>query len=324
MRKLFLFVVASFVFSVCLFLGFSKADYSDLKSLSVGFCTWSSADVIVSPWEKKDLCFYFANISPKDIKVQMKLIAWGLTVEWSRNCSLVEGGDDPFAKLFILDNSGSNIVVNVPANSFTTKSFPMSIPAWVKWQQYGCMTYQSIEPEVQQVWSFFNVVYRDAIYLSLLVLDKQWAYKSSISQSFSMSINASWELFVSAKFTNEADFDETVIFTGVVSNILWYQKEFTNNFVLRTSETKNITLNLGKVPSYKWLFDLDVNWTYQAYFNGMTVDMEQFKKPISFSDSASLFEFSSTLLIAVASILFLLVLVIFALFRKRKIVYVQA
>jgi len=56
----------------------------------------------------------------------------------------------------------------------------------------------------------------------------------------------------------------------------------------------------------------------------MTVDMEQFKKPISFSDSASLFEFSSTLLIAVASILFLLVLVIFALFRKRKIVYVQA
>jgi len=73
------------------------------------------------------------------------------------------------------------------------------------------------------------------------------------------------------------------------------------------------------------LFDLDVDGSYQPYFDGMTLDVipDTYKKITPFSASSSLFVWSSTILIVLAASLLLLILLFLFLFRKRKIVYVQ-
>lgn len=321
MRKLSLFFV-SFVFVLFLFVSSSKADFEDLKSLSFGFCSWSAATMIIPPGEQQDLCLYFANIAEKDISIKLGFTEWSITSDWTRACKDDDSIDNPFAKLFTLSDTN---IYTIPAGGDMVIKFPIVAPAWINWQQDGCLTYQSVEREAQTVtWWFFGMVFRNSIHLSLIVLDKEWTFKNSIDESFSMSINTLGEMIISAEFVNNSDFDENIVFTGTVSNILWFQKDFDRNFILKLKESKKITLNIGKVPNYKWLFNLNVDWSYQPYFNGIVVDMEQFKEAVSFSDSASLFVSSPILLIITASIILLLLLLIFALFRKRKIVYVKA
>lgn len=172
------------------------------------------------------------------------------------------------------------------------------------------------------------MVYRRTTHLSLFVLNEESDFGSNVTQSFSMSISPNDEMIVSADFVSESDFEEHIVFTGMVSNILWYAKDFSDDFVLRPSEDKHIELNLGKIPSYKWLFNLEVEWFYQPYFWGIDlnidIDADWIKDATTFSESATLFVYSHVLLIIVGSILFLLLLILLLLFRKRKVVYVKA
>lgn len=320
MRRL-LFVL-SFVLSIFSFFGFSYASFGDIKPIGVAVCSWGSSTMVVSPGEKKDLCLYFANPSAKDISIKWSLVEWVVTLDWTKACDARDKTGNAFAALFDLGDTSENIIT-VPASGSLNKKFPLSIPAFLKWQKNGCFLYTSVEPASQN-W-MFSIEYYSSKDLSLIVLDKQWAYTNDVTSDFDMSINASWEALVSAEFVNKSDFEQDVAFTGAISNILWFQKEFSDSFTLNLKETKKVLLNLGKVPSYKWLFSLNVEWFYQANFGGVNVDVsEEYKEARAFSDSASLFVYSPIALIVCAVPLLLILLLVFALFRRRKVVYVQA
>jgi len=136
-----------------------------------------------------------------------------------------------------------------------------------------------------------------------------------------MSINPAWEMIVTADFVSKSDFESHIVFSWIVSNIGWFQKEFSNDFILKVGENKKIDLNLGKVPEYKWYFTLNVHWSYQPDFGSILVDIpSKYKEAVSFVEENTMYVFS-WIQVAVLIGFFLL---LFLIFRKRKVVYIQA
>lgn len=311
-----------------MFGSFSFAQES-IRDVTLSFCnegTWNLStryNIMVEPWEKKDVCIYVENKSDQDIKLVYSFPRSVFSAWWNQLC----GNDNDFARFFESKEDRSLIV---PKKSFIMFNEVVNPPVWSIGMFYGCLTYNLWTPEVSAMGGgMFNMVVRKANFLNLFVGSEDsisntiqlnpvtWSLYSSNKNIWAI-INEDGDLIVNFMVKNNGNLTQNVSLSGKLYNPLGFEKPFdiTAKKLLPGDEYQ-ASVNLGIVPFYKGLFSVRVSLFGNPVFefDATGID-EKYKQPIVIKETWSLFIFSWFYVILALIILGLIVKVIVP--KKKK------
>lgn len=316
MKKYFLLLAGLFMFS-----SFSFAQ-EGIKDVSLWFCNDGTGSLVnkytimIEPWQKQELCIYIENKSNENIVVKYSFPKASFS-KWGNQ--LCDTSND-FAR-FLVDNSNRQLILSW--NSSITVKEMVSPPLGSMGMYYGCLAYQLGKAEVENMWGMFNLVVRKAVHLNLFVWSEDsisntvqlipvtWSLYSS-NKNIWASVNEDWDLMLKFNVKNNGNLTQNVSLSGKLYNPLGFERPFDAPIrKLLPGDVYEISVNLGIVPFYKWLFSARVSVIGEPLFefDATGID-EKFKQPTIIKETASLFIFSWVYVILALIILGLIVKII--------------
>lgn len=302
-------------------------DDNGLWNLHFGFCNqWidnisTSLNAAVSQWEENNVCFVISNDSNQDITIDLEYPTLVQDQFWSDACSI--------------DNSFENFITNIdevrtltiPAGNYLIKELKLSFPIWIDWNQWWCITYKI--PDNNDEWPTGWFVVKTVIRKWYMMKFFVWAIddikNELIISNTQATLNANKDLILSFNLENKWNLEDAIEIHGTVSNIFWYSKEFTIEWwKLLPERNLNISWNLGPIPSYWWLFNINFTTISTPYFeydiSNSSIDPSVLE-PKEFTASTTFFQMPWLVVI----IVIILILLIISIFRKpkEKVVYVN-
>lgn len=324
MKNFFLFLLWMFLISSFSF----AAEW--IKDISLKFCndgTWDKMTptytAMLEPWQQKELCIYVENTSTWSVIMKYNFPKATLSKWWNQICDT----SDDFAK-FLLDNPKREITI--PWNSAVILKEIFAPSPGMIGMYYGCLAYQLQKPEVEGMWWMFDLVIRKASNLNLFVGSEEsisntiqltavtWSIFST-NKHVSAYYNEDGDLILNLSVKNNGNVSQNVSLSGKFYNPLGFEKPFTVPVKkMLPGDTYQMSVNIGIVPFYKWLFSVRISLTGEPVFefNASGID-EKYKQPTIIKETWSLFIFSWVYIIVA---LVLLAVIIKIVVPRKKIV----
>jgi len=331
MKKLFS------ILPLILLLSFSVSFWSPVRSpmndIWLYFCNeWTDpsqltkdSQLTIAPGGSKDLCLYFSNNSNEAMTFIYWFAKWYRYDVWSSTCDQDDSENSEFG---VLIPKTSDRKVTIPANSSQVVKEKIQIPLWLEWEKIWCIAYKLWKPETQ-VWWMFNIVFRKALAINILIAwdsdmknsIKLNSLKSDIFSSnkkIKASVDSKWNLNIDLSLQNDWNMDQNVNIKWRIYNALWFEKTFEfKDKLVSAWRTELLNSNLWILPTYKWIFNVEftLNSEVKSKF-----DISKLKwdfKPTTMTESWTIFIFTWIWLIVAAVILLIIYMLLRPLLKKH-------
>jgi len=281
----------------------------------------------LNAWEQKDSCIVLFNTSNAPIEVEYWYVK-ATPSQWTFNCE-----SDLWSGIFASMFSVANNKIDIPANSNKVIYDKMFLPPWLSgWLINGCISYWVNEKTTRNT-DMFAIAIRRAARLDVLVNGKSdiksLVYLDNQKNDFYVSnkkikviINENNEIILSLLVVNSGNVNQIFNVSGSIDNFLGFQKKFSlENQIVWAYETKELSFNIGIIPSYKWLFNINISANNTPSLMYKIPWLENELKPGSFYEKGKLFIFSWI----VVGALLVVILLIYKLFwpRRTKVLFPQ-
>lgn len=325
------FLLSFFVVGM-LFLWFSKAN---VGSVNMRYCEDVEAKknildktYFIQPGKEKELCIYFyTDSSPVEVVYGFPNSAFD--TQWSRTCTTDMSFTNPFSKYFIW--TGERKILITKDKPFIVKErilAPIGMSGELKW----CIAYTVVgDGTEKKQWEIFSVVVRKTNLLTFfmgdaaeikneiqLIKNVWWAYSTNTKIKATLDQENNLVLWFLIK--NNGNITQNVILSGKIYNMLGFEKSYESNATtFNPGETKEISVMVGIIPSYKWFFTIKTNIKNNPVFSFDVSSLKDELKQWSIvTEKATIYMFSWITLFIVVFILFVLIKLILP--RKVKIV----
>jgi len=316
-----------FSFLYCLF---SVTFAQSIWDISSSFCnSWiitSGLNFSTDSAKYNEICTQFTNNSDQDISIKIWFPDWTITNdEFKKPACRWEWNIENFGKYVIQKNK----TLIIPAKQTINEKDYIRFPAWFDGIVRGCMTY-FLNQTKTDVNNQLNIVVRQTSYISILV----WSnFKRSISiqqfdktdnwwtnKKISTELNFDWDMILKLNFTNSWDVDELFIWSWRIYNKLWFSKYFEiPTTKLLTNTSKEISVNMWKLPFYWWFFKIELNWNIEPeiLFNRDSLT-PKLKEIISIQEETIINIIPRNIIIAVIVLLFAFSIIRYFIKRKKN------
>ena len=298
-----------------------KADASDI---SLTLCDDSYKDFMLDSGEEKDFCFTLKNKSSEEY-----IITYGFTESiinniWRQLCNGWVSADNSFSAIFAKPEPKDIEIGSGESKTITEK---IRIPVGMTGTVYGCVSYTVKGSAHQTKWSIFEVLISRTLPLKIFI-GKMADIKNDVklianrggvfttNNKIKANMDSEDNLNISFMVENKWNVEQSVVITGKVYNILWFEKEFTVPAkTVSVNGTGEFIANVGILPFYKWFFSVKINMesTPSFAFNTDGLD-EEITKWTLHKDSGNIYIYSWTSII----ILILLVVIIIRILPLRS------
>lgn len=323
MKKYFLLLAGLFMFT-----SFSFAQ-EGIKDISLKFCNDGTGSltntytIMLEPWQQQEFCLYVENKSTGDVIVKYSFPKASFSKWGNQICDT----SNDFAR-FLIDNPIRELVIS--GNTSLTIKEVFNPPLGSMGMYYGCLAYQLQKPEVKEMGGMFDLIIRKAINLNLFVgsedsisntiqlIPVTWSLYSS-NKNIWANINEDGDLIVNFTVKNNGNLTQNVSLSGKLYNPLGFERPFdVTSKKLLPGDDYQISVNLGIVPFYKWLFSVRVSLLGEPLFefDASGID-DKYKQSITIKETWSLFIFSWVYVILALIILGLIIKIIVP--KKKKV-----
>lgn len=293
-----------------------------MMRVSFGYCNeWldnlsQTLNYAINQWTPFKVCFMLWNSANQDIKVQVRLVD---LVNWL--CSVTRQSIHQFVSE---DDLESLKEITIPAWNYVVKEFSILYPVWIEWDQWACTIFNIIKDEVSS--ATISTIVNRAYPMKFFVWTLDDIKNEITVDNVELSLDDNKDLIMNFDIKNEWNLENLVELSGTISNIFGYSKKFSIEWWhVLPGGVWHVTANLGSIPSYGWLFNIDFKAFATPYFS---YDISKSSIDPSLIEMKT-FEFNTSyfqmpwLIFAIAIIVILLII---TLFRKPKqnVVYVQA
>lgn len=269
-----------FIFGI-LFFGFSKADVQDISfnfcddKDSSDFLAWKKT-FLLTAGKEEEMCLKFSTNSEET----RKIVYW-FTISyisaWMSVCDADKWTGNAFSKFFINKEAR---VFDIDKDHPVTIKEKILIPIGMSGSQYGCLAYALAEAEAEWIawWMFdlivnkvyplvFFVWWGESVRNAVLLETLSWgAYTTNKKIKAIVDEENTMKLYFRVK--NEGNVEQNVIFTGKAYNILGIEKPFSMSAEkVMPWESRDVEINVGMLPFYKWLFNVKVNMQHAPKFD---------------------------------------------------------
>ena len=319
--KKFLLILISF-FSLFLFSNVFAASWQISKWILFKFCDdgveqdklKSDFNILTKPWEKQNVCLLFYNSNPNTLSFTYWFSESIINSANHQLCDSDIGTGNDFSKMFI--NEKERIYTLKPWESIVINESFIP-PLGMNGAQYWCLAHMLID-KTETSW-MFKIVKRNANLMKIFVWGESIIKNSvdfaSVSSEF-MSLNNkiwytySWNMLkISFAVTNNWNVTQSINISGMVYNVLGFQKDF--SIVSRNiapGETAIFSADVGIIPFYKWLFsvliNLDASPVYEFDVSGL--DKKLLEHTV-LQEIGSIFIFSWAWVIVFVAVLWIIV-----------------
>lgn len=322
MKKYFLLLIGIFML-----FSFSFAQ-EGIKDVSLNFCNDGTGNltnkytIMIEPWQQQEICIYVENKSSDDVVMKYSFPKASFSKWWNQICDT----SNDFAK-FLIDNPNRSVIISW--NQSVVLKETVIAPVGMIGMYYGCLAYQLGKPEVENMGGVFNLVVRKTSFLNLFVWSEDsisntiqlipvtWSIYSS-NKNIWANINEDWDLMLNFTVKNNGNLTQNVSLSGKLYNPLGFERPFdVTPKKLLPGDVYEVSVNLGIVPFYKWLFSTRVSVVGEPFFEfDVSSINEKYKQAILIKETASLFVFSWVYVILALIILGLIVKIIVP--KKKK------
>lgn len=252
MKKLLLISIIFLIY------GFTTSQ--NIYDISTEFCNSNkeqkTLDFITTANQTTDICVNFTNKSNVNIPLEVDFVDWVLTPSGDKACFSSEKPKPNFGKHML--NFEKNIII--PANSTKQQIYQIKIPTWFSGVSHWCLAYNIQKEDIQNWW--VSLVFRQTHSIDILVWWIEVDSKIKINNSF-----ISWNNLI-LQTENNGNIEQEITINSLISNIFWYN--YTTETItkkIKAKNTENIKLSITKLPSYKWLFQINTNISYKPIFD---------------------------------------------------------
>lgn len=287
-------------------------DYKDEASLD------TNKYIFIKPLEEAEFCMVFENSSEFDMEIAATIHPAGKDANDNRVCN--SASPDQFFEEITTKERWTG-TIKVPANSQKIQNMKVRWPIWVEWLKEWCLV-RSITNASSDKFGMFDIKLQKAHKFDVLI---QWdrEIKNSIEfvkqnwNSVKLKEIWNWEYALSAKIKNNGNIEQMVSITWSISNRLWYNEKFEiSEEIIKPNDIREVTYNIGKIPSYKWYFTVDVNIEHKPHFSfGADQVPDDVKKAEHIKESFGIFIMSNTIRIILWVVL---ALVATKIIRRKK------
>lgn len=265
-KKIFIsiavFVALSFIFSNKV----SAQSYL-LGMIEIHFCNHQlenkELDIIAKAGEPQDICVEITNKGRQNIVLNLEFLDSIITSDniKNRTCNASDRPKTQFGN-FILPHSWEVIL---PPKSTVQKTYTIDYPIWFSGLSHGCLAYYIVWSNIPDS-NIITVRIRSIKFIDIYVSETKAQQKITLSQSPTIS-KIDNEYIISFWIKNEGNIPEKIHITSILSNILWYQKEFTFDTILGANTGIIFTTQTFILPTYWWPFWFKNTISYTPEFN---------------------------------------------------------
>lgn len=296
-----------------------------MKDVKFWFCnegldnTTTTLNSAIDQWTPFKVCAVWQNNGPTDVKVHVDLADITKTQQWSKACGLttefeqfVNPKDLKQLKDFVLP-AGNNVI----------KEFDVTFPIWIDGQQWWCFAYSVSQANKEQ--AMLWVVIRSATWMDFFVGSLENIKNEFKTENTTTSLDWNKDLIMKFDLVNIWNLENDIVMTWNITNMFWFSKSVSVDvWKMTPGMTKPIEMNLWSIPSYGWLFNINLNLSAKPYFSydisNSSIDPTLLEtKTITIKNT--FFQIPRLIIWGALLIIILLVLV----FKKKKpqVVYIQ-
>lgn len=274
------------------FFGFSFSFADSLGEVEVNFCPQytgvATSGVYVSGAnlfykigvaQEWDICYTIANKSLQNLFVKISFVDGTFTNDQRKNKACLSDTDIQYFGQYI---TWYQQIVALSGWEIVSQNARFAYPVWSDGIYHGCLVYSVITSGAQNTtqWANFAVLMRRAKFVDVFVGNHKAAAEHAISlvdfdtaSGENLSSNPQMRLYVDVtddkyvlqfQLQNTSSFDQDVVVTWTVSNLLWSKTTFIEPRRLLRWETLLVTKKLDKVPLYNMNVALRIS--NQAYY----------------------------------------------------------
>lgn len=276
MKKImkWLYIVMLLSFGFVLYTKVSAQSYT-LGMIEVNFCndnqSRSELDLISKAGTPLPICVQFVNTSTSPITINAEFLDSLITSDElkDRACNAADRPKTQFGN-FLLPYSWEIVL---PPQQTVQKEYTIQYPIGFSWLSHGCLAYHIVWEDVSNEY-MFTIRLRSIKYLDVLVSDTKAVQVLDISQ-WARIKRMGDEYIITLWIKNKGNVDEKVHITSILSNMFWYQKDFSFDVIIPASSWIVLTTPSFILPVYGWLFQLKSTIDYTPKFNFNITDGKQ-------------------------------------------------
>lgn len=268
MKKITQWIIVVWILGIWLFFSNkSSAQAYLLGMVDVHFCNYDQTnkelDLISKAGEKFPICIEYTNKSTESIAINVEFLDSIITSDDKKNraCNASDRPKTQFGN-FLLPYSKE---IRIPWWESIQKKYTIEYPIGFSWLSHGCLAYNIAWGDIEDS-SMFTVRIRSIKYLDIYVSETKAVQVISLSQSPTIS-KIDNEYIISFWIKNEGNLPEKIHITSILSNILWYQKEFNFDTILEANTGIIFTTPRFILPVYGGPFWFTNTISYSPEFN---------------------------------------------------------
>lgn len=278
-------------------------------------------------WETKELCLEFYTDSIEPVEIEYLFPRGILSKEQLLICRTDPTDDNDFGKM-IEKNGERKFIISAKDWKKIIKE-KINIPLWMSWMIYWCFVYEGAWVTKKEG-QMFDIAYRktaninifvwgsESIVSSIKLLPNKWGEFSS-NKKIKATLDKDNKLNLSFLVENVGNIEQEISLKWSIHNALWFEKEFEIPVQKMATNTKSeFSTNIWMIPTYKWVFNVEVNINAQPSFSFDTTNIDENLKQAKITQEvAQVFIFSRIWIIALLFAILIIWLIIRPLFKKH-------
>lgn len=248
---------------------YTEAQSYTLGMIEVNFCNNElqdkELDIITQAGKPQDICVQIYNKGTLPVSLNLEFLDSIITSDTikDRTCNASDRPKRYFGN-FIQPYRWR---IDIPAQKTIKKIYHIQYPIWYSGISHGCLAYNVIENTIQENKNF-SIRIRAIKFIDMLVSDSPAKQMIDISQVPKL-IKSKNEYIVQIGIQNKGNISEKIHISSLLSNIFWYQKEFTFDVTVPANEEILLTTQSFIMPIYwgPYLFSSKIAYTPEFDFN---------------------------------------------------------
>lgn len=247
--------------------GITLAQDSRIGSISVKFCNDEklTKELNLQADTEKDyeICIKFSNSMNTPVKIKYEFVDGVLTNDSFQNKACTNDTKTNFGQFVTQKDS----LVTIPANGSIEQKATVRFPTWMAGVSNGCLVY-SIDNEKLETQTngnaTFDVLVRKGYFINAFV-------GGEISRNLTLQDTIQWDyqykknlLTIKVPMINNGNIDEEISFDGELTNILSYQKHFSEEKTIYPHKELVLEISTDDIPWYQAFYTLKGTLTHKG------------------------------------------------------------
>lgn len=288
-----------------------------LGMIEVNFCNDGQRnkelDIIAKAWQKQDICVEIKNKGKLPVTLNLEFLDSVITDD-KRKTRTCNASDRPKVQFgnFMVAYSWD---IHIDPESTLQKTYQIQYPIGYSGLSHGCLAYHIAGSDIQDN-NMFTIRIGVVKFIDIFVGNTDPIQVIQLSQSPILT-KVDNEHIVSFWVENKGNVEEKINVTSIISNIFWFQKEFTFETIIPPNTWMILTTPSFVLPIYGWPYRFKSEITYTPQFNFNIIDGEHPSKLYAWGTRKTqtiLFVRTRQSRLTIG----IIVLILYSIFRKRK------